>query len=91
MQPVVLYNIFGCVLSQIALLLSVREIKNLRNDLFQKMQSLPVRFFDTTNHGEIMSRFTNDVDAIGDMLNNTIAFKITHKTTKNNFIFSFSK
>ncbi len=47
-------------------------LKTLRNDLFCKMQKLPVRFFDTNNHGEIMSRFTNDVDTIGEMLNNTI-------------------
>lgn len=47
-------------------------LNTLRNDLFCKMQKLPVRFFDTNNHGEIMSRFTNDVDTIGEMLNNTI-------------------
>ena len=61
--------------------ISQESIKNLRNDLFQKMQSLPVRFFDTTNHGEIMSRFTNDVDAIGDMLNNTIVQLISAAIT----------
>lgn len=47
-------------------------LNTLRNDLFCKMQKLPVRFFDINNHGEIMSRFTNDVDTIGEMLNNTI-------------------
>lgn len=47
-------------------------IQQLRNDLFGKLQRLPVRYFDTHNHGDTMSRFTNDVDAIGEMLNNTI-------------------
>ncbi len=67
--------------SRIMISISQESIKNLRNDLFQKMQSLPVRFFDTTNHGEIMSRFTNDVDAIGDMLNNTIVQLISAAIT----------
>lgn len=67
--------------SRIMISVSQESIKNLRNDLFQKMQSLPVRFFDTTNHGEIMSRFTNDVDAIGDMLNNTIVQLISAAIT----------
>ena len=67
--------------SRIMISISQESIKNLRNGLFQKMQSLPVRFFDTTNHGEIMSRFTNDVDAIGDMLNNTIVQLISAAIT----------
>ena len=36
------------------------------------MQTLPIRFFDTNTNGEIMSRYTNDVDTIGEMLNHTI-------------------
>lgn len=47
-------------------------LQKIRDELFEKMQSLPIRFFDTHNHGELMSRFTNDVDVIGEMLNNTI-------------------
>lgn len=47
-------------------------ICKLRNDLFEKLQELPVRYYDTHNHGDTMSRFTNDVDAIGEMLNNTV-------------------
>ena len=51
---------------------SQKALQKIRDELFEKMQSLPVRFFDTHNHGELMSRFTNDVDAVGEMLNNTI-------------------
>lgn len=43
---------------------SQRIIKSLRNALFEKMQKLPVSFFDTRSHGEIMSRLTNDIDNV---------------------------
>lgn len=46
-----------------------RTVNTLRKDLFSKMQDLPLRFFDTKNHGEIMSRFTNDMDNISEYLN----------------------
>lgn len=52
--------------------ISQKALQKLRNDLFCKVQKLPVRFYDTNNHGDIMSRFTNDVDAVGEMMNNTI-------------------
>ncbi|SFB03262.1 ABC transporter ATP-binding protein [Clostridium frigidicarnis] len=48
------------------------SIKNLRIDLFSKMQSLSLRFFDTHSHGELMSRFTNDIDNINTTLNQSI-------------------
>lgn len=51
---------------------SQRALQKLRNDLFEKIQKLPVRFYDTNNHGDVMSRFTNDVDTIGEMMNNTV-------------------
>lgn len=52
--------------------ISQNAILKLRNDLFGKIQKLPVRYYDTNNHGDVMSRFTNDVDAVGEMLNNTV-------------------
>ena len=58
--------------SRIMITISQRAIRNMRNELFTKMQELPIRFFDTNNHGDLMSRFTNDLDAVGEMLNNTI-------------------
>ncbi len=51
---------------------SQRALKTIRRDLFDHIQTLPVRYFDTNPTGDIMSRFTNDVDAVGEMLNNTI-------------------
>ncbi len=47
-------------------------LKRIREDLFTKLQKLPVRYFDQNPTGDIMSRFTNDVDIIGEMLNSTL-------------------
>ena len=47
-------------------------LKGMREELFNKLQKLPVRFYDTNSHGELMSRFTNDVDTVGEMVTNTI-------------------
>lgn len=56
------------------LMLSVSQntIKNIRDDLFKALQKLPVRYFDSHPTGEIMSRFTNDVDNIDVMLSNSL-------------------
>ena len=58
--------------SRIIIAVSQNALRKLRDDLFCRLGKLPVRFYDTNNHGDIMSRFTNDVDAVGEMLNNTI-------------------
>lgn len=47
-------------------------LRRIRESLFKKLQTLPVRYFDTNPTGDIMSRFTNDVDIIGEMLNSTL-------------------
>lgn len=49
---------------------------DIRRDLFAHLQTLPLRFFDTHRHGDIMSYFTNDVDTISDALNNSFAMVI---------------
>lgn len=51
---------------------SQRTLVRMRSELFAKLQSLPVRYFDTHQTGDIMSRFTNDVDTVGEMLNTTL-------------------
>ena len=48
-------------------------VKEIRGDLFSKMQRLPLRYFDSHPHGEIMSHFTNDLDTMQDALNNCFA------------------
>lgn len=47
-------------------------LKRIRAHLFEKLQKLPVRYFDQNPTGDVMSRFTNDVDIIGEMLNSTL-------------------
>ena len=49
---------------------SQKIVKEIRQDLFDKMQSLPLRFFDTNTHGDVMSHFTNDLDTVQDAMNN---------------------
>lgn len=51
---------------------SQRALIRIRKDLFDHIQELPVRYFDTNSTGDIMSRFTNDVDTIGELMNNTV-------------------
>ena len=58
--------------SRLMLSVSQNSIKTIRNDLFKALQRLPVRYFDSHPTGEIMSRFTNDVDNIDVMLNNSL-------------------
>lgn len=47
---------------------SQRIVKNLRNHLFQKLQKLPVAFFDSRTHGELMSRLSNDIDNVSNTI-----------------------
>ena len=47
---------------------SVGTLNNIRNDLFAKMQRLPLKYFDTHTHGELMSRYTNDTDTLRQFL-----------------------
>ena len=49
---------------------------DIRRDLFAHLQTLPLKFFDTQRHGDVMSYFTNDVDTISDALNNSFAMAI---------------
>ena len=60
---------------------SQNAIEKIRNDLFEKLQSLPIRFFDNESNGEIMSRFTNDVDNIGTMLDSSILSLVSGSIT----------
>ena len=57
---------------RVMLSVSQRSLKRMRSDLYKKIQSLPIRYFDTHRAGDVMSRFTNDVDTVGEMLNTTL-------------------
>jgi len=58
--------------SRIMLTVAQNALQKIRDDLFSKIQNLPVRFYDTNNTGDLMSRFSNDVDTIGQMLSSTL-------------------
>ena len=47
-------------------------MRNLRNDMFEKMESLPIKYFDTHAHGDIMSMYTNDIDTLRQMINQSM-------------------
>ena len=49
---------------------------DIRCDLFEHVQTLPLQFFDSRRHGDIMSLFTNDIDTMADALNNSFAMVI---------------
>lgn len=73
MALVYLGSFFGMYI-QMRLMLHVSQtaLLWLRKDLFEHMQEMPIRFFDTNSNGDLMSRYTNDIDAIGEMMNNTV-------------------
>ncbi len=58
--------------AKIMLTIAQNALKRIRTDLFARLQTLPVRYYDTNSNGDIMSRFTNDVDTIGQMLSSTL-------------------
>ena len=51
-------------------------VLDIRRDLFEHVQTLPLQFFDSRRHGDIMSLFTNDIDTMADALNNSFAMVI---------------
>lgn len=54
--------------NRLQIAISTSTIKKLRDDLFTHMQSLPIKLFDTTTHGELMSRYTNDIDMMNEFI-----------------------
>ena len=62
--------------TQIMVVVAQKIVCEIREDLFHRMQSLPLRYFDTNPNGDMMSRFTNDVDTISDALNNSFAMMV---------------
>ncbi|MBQ8297565.1 MAG: ABC transporter ATP-binding protein [Ruminococcus sp.] len=66
---------------RLMLRVSTTTLMRIRTDLFEKMESLPIRFFDTHTHGELMSLYTNDTDAIREMLSNSVAQFISSAVT----------
>ena len=77
--------------SKLMLSVSQNSISALRTDLFAKLQKLPVRYFDSNATGDVMSRFTNDIDNIDVMLNNALTSTVSGLITLvGTFIFMLS-
>ena len=61
--------------------ISQNTVAALRRDLFAKLQGLPLKYFDAHTHGELMSRFTNDLDNVSEAINNSFASLISCSAT----------
>ena len=70
-------SLLAWVTALLANLVANRTVRDLRVDLFGKLSRLPVGYFDTHSRGDLMSRFTNDIDAIADGLNQGIVQLVT--------------
>ena len=68
---------FSFAYSRIMVHVSQKTSYALRRDLFAKMQTLPLSYFDTHTHGELMSRYTNDIETITEIMNNGLASLIS--------------
>lgn len=62
--------------TQVMVKAAQKVLLDIRHDLFNHLQKLPLRYFDSRRHGDVMSLFTNDVDTIADALNNSFALII---------------
>ncbi len=56
-------------------------LRDIRDDMFEKMQSLPIKYFDTHTHGEIMSYYTNDTDTLRQMISQSLPSIISSSIT----------
>ncbi len=62
--------------SQLMVRVAQRIVRQIRDDLFRKVQKLPLSFFDARTHGELMSRFTGDIDTIAEAFNNSFTVMV---------------
>ena len=67
--------------NKIMVTVAADTLYNIRMDMFTHMQTLPIKYFDTRTHGEIMSRYTNDIDTMRNMLSQSIPHLISSGIT----------
>ncbi len=58
------------IYTQLTVRISQKVLKDIRDEMFNKMQTLPIKFFDSNTHGDLMSHYTNDTDTLNQMLYN---------------------
>ncbi len=74
----VLANLFQ---GQIMVVISNNVLRNVRDDMFSRMQKLPISYFDTHSHGDVMSHYTNDVDTLRQMISQSFPQMISSAIT----------
>ena len=80
LQVAVLYGfgILGAFLfNMLMVYVTQGTLKRLRMEMFEKMESLPIKYFDTNSHGDIMSMYTNDIDTLRQMISQSIPQSIS--------------
>ncbi len=73
MAAIFLAGIATTLLQQLMMVRITQGVmKNIRDDMFDHMQTLPVKYFDTNTHGDVMSYYTNDIDTLRQMISQSI-------------------
>lgn len=72
-----LYYVFNYITVRV----TTKVLQNVRDEMFEKMEKLPIKFFDTHTHGELMSCFTNDTDTLREFLSNSLPNFISNTLT----------
>ncbi len=67
--------------SRIMVMIAQRSAARLREDLFRKLQTLPIKYYDTHQAGDLMSRFTNDIDVVNELIGNSLGSVISNVVT----------
>jgi len=62
----------GILYNQLMAFITQGTLKKLRQKMFDRMQTLPVKFFDTNNHGDVMSTYTNDIDTLRQLVSQSL-------------------
>lgn len=78
-------SVFGAVCTyiynRIMLNITATTMQKVREDLFVHLQKLPIKYYDTHTHGELMSSFTNDTDTMREMINNALPHMVSSVIT----------
>ena len=69
------------VYNRLMAIIAQSVLRDIRNEMFDKMQSLPIKYFDTHTHGEVMSYYTNDTDALRQMISQSLPNLILSSVT----------
>ena len=67
--------------NRIMVIISQGVLKKIRDEMFDKMEKLPIKYFDTHSHGDIMSHYTNDTDTLREMISQSLPMLISSAMT----------